>query len=157
MIVDSGTRKEFESGAVRDVQEGKGRCDLLPLDVIAELYNDETFLDIYKFTRDGDIVHLYEALFKTASKFGDLSTMTLETSIHFEEGCNKYGERNWEQGINAKNYINSGVRHLLKWIRGDEDENHERAFVWNIVCCIWTCKNKPELNDYGKETENEKI
>lgn len=29
-IKDSGTRREFETGAVRDMQEGKGRCDLLP-------------------------------------------------------------------------------------------------------------------------------
>lgn len=30
-IKDSGTRREFASGAVRDIQEGKGRCDLLPV------------------------------------------------------------------------------------------------------------------------------
>lgn len=29
-IKDSGTRRQFETGAVRDMQEGKGRCDLLP-------------------------------------------------------------------------------------------------------------------------------
>lgn len=30
MIKDSGNRREFDSGAVRDIAEGKGRCDLLP-------------------------------------------------------------------------------------------------------------------------------
>jgi hypothetical protein len=30
MIKDSGTRRKFETGAVRDMQEGKGRLDLLP-------------------------------------------------------------------------------------------------------------------------------
>ncbi|MBQ6906203.1 MAG: hypothetical protein IJN75_04205 [Clostridia bacterium] len=155
MIVDSGHRHEFDLGAVRDVQEGKGRCDLLPLDVVAELYNDDIFSDINNFIRSGDTAHLYEVLKKIAPKFGSYSTMLLEVSIHFEEGAKKYNERNWEKGINAKNYINSGVRHLLKWIRGDEDENHERAFVFNIMCCIWTCKNKPELNDFRKETEND--
>ena len=29
-IKDSGTRRQFDTGAVRDMQEGKGRCDLLP-------------------------------------------------------------------------------------------------------------------------------
>ena len=29
-LKDSGNRREFETGAVRDMQEGKGRCDLLP-------------------------------------------------------------------------------------------------------------------------------
>lgn len=37
MIKDSGNRREFESGAVRDIAEGKGRCDLLPLGVIGEI------------------------------------------------------------------------------------------------------------------------
>jgi hypothetical protein len=30
MIKDSGTRREFETGSVRDAQEGKGRFDLIP-------------------------------------------------------------------------------------------------------------------------------
>ena len=30
-LKDSGARREFGTGAVRDIQEGKGRCDLLPL------------------------------------------------------------------------------------------------------------------------------
>ena len=29
-IKDSGERREFDTGAVRDIQEGKGRMDLLP-------------------------------------------------------------------------------------------------------------------------------
>ena len=37
MIKDSGTRREFETGAVRDIQEGKGRYDLLPWEAIHEL------------------------------------------------------------------------------------------------------------------------
>ena len=36
-IKDSGNRRKFESGAVRDIQEGKGRYDLLPWDAIHEL------------------------------------------------------------------------------------------------------------------------
>lgn len=37
MIKDSGTRREFESGAVRDMAEGKGRMDLLPWAAIMEV------------------------------------------------------------------------------------------------------------------------
>lgn len=36
-IKDSGERREFETGAVRDIQEGKGRYDLLPWEAIHEL------------------------------------------------------------------------------------------------------------------------
>ena len=36
MIKDSGDRTEFESGAVRDCAEGKGRCDLVPIEAFCE-------------------------------------------------------------------------------------------------------------------------
>ena len=36
-IEDSGNRREFDSGAVRDIQEGKGRYDLIPWEAIQEL------------------------------------------------------------------------------------------------------------------------
>ena len=36
-IKDSGNRRLFESGAVRDMAEGKGRMDLLPWDAIIEV------------------------------------------------------------------------------------------------------------------------
>ena len=37
MIKDSGQRTEFETGAVRDMHEGKGRMDLLPWAAIMEV------------------------------------------------------------------------------------------------------------------------
>ena len=37
VIKDSGNRREFSSGAVRDMQEGKGRMDLLPWAAIMEI------------------------------------------------------------------------------------------------------------------------
>ena len=149
MIKDSGERREFETGAVRDIQEGKGRCDLLPLEVVASLMSNPTLAYIYRFQLDGSVSRLKEAL--TASGvFHDIHTMFLEVSIHFEEGAKKYGEYNWQKGIPTHCYIDSAVRHYLKWLRGDKDEPHDRAFVWNILCCIWTCLNKPELNEYAK-------
>ena len=36
-LKDSGERREFESGAVRDIQRGKGRMDLLPWAAIMEV------------------------------------------------------------------------------------------------------------------------
>ena len=36
-IKDSGERREFTTGAVRDIQEGKGRMDLLPWAAIMEV------------------------------------------------------------------------------------------------------------------------
>lgn len=36
-IKDSGNRRKFDTGAVRDIQTGKGRYDLIPWDAIHEL------------------------------------------------------------------------------------------------------------------------
>ena len=36
-ILDSGERTQFSTGAVRDMHEGKGRCDLLPMCVLLRL------------------------------------------------------------------------------------------------------------------------
>ena len=158
MIKDSGTRREFETGAVRDIQEGKGRCDLLPLDVIGELYfkhakngveDAYVFELVHDFQATGEVDGLVAAVAMFGmKKYPDCKTMLLEVSKHFEEGAKKYGEYNWQKGIPTHCYIDSAVRHYLKYLRGDTDEPHDRAFVWNILCCIWTCIHKPELNDY---------
>lgn len=154
-IKDSGERREFDTGAVRDIQEGKGRCDLMPLDVVSEVgdcwdqWHKDVLLLIYKFQSTGCTGYLNSALNCFASHvFSDPQTMLLETAKHFEAGAIKYGEYNWQKGIPLKSYIDSTIRHYLKWLRGDKDEPHDRAFCWNILCAIWTCKHKPELNDY---------
>lgn len=155
-IKDSGNRTEFSTGAVRDIQEGKGRCDLMPLDVIGEVLAgghgaiDTVIHDIALFTKTGDFKNLYYALL-CFDGFDTTQTMLLEVAKHFEEGAKKYGENNWQKGIPLPRYIDSAVRHYLKYLRGDKDEPHDRAFVWNIICAIWTCMHKPELNDYAKE------
>lgn len=159
-IKDSGERREFKSGAVRDIQKGKGRCDLLPLDIINKLgivFNSPTqahgVLDaidncIGGGVPDIDIYFLFDAIkiFCRNINWG-FSTAMLELSIHFEEGAEKYGEYNWQKGIPVHCYIDSGVRHYLKYLRGDQDERHDRAFLWNMVCACWTMANMPEYDD----------
>ena len=153
MIKDSGNRREFDSGAVRDMQEGKGRCDLMPLDVVGRILGgnrtfDEVFLWISKFQETNDGVYLYRAIEAFTLKRGwNNATMLLEVAKHFEEGCKKYGEDNWRKGIPVKCYIDSAVRHYLKWLRGDDDEPHDRAFCWNVMCCIWTHEHLEKEGD----------
>lgn len=159
-ILDSGDRTQFDTGAVRDMQKGKGRCDLLPLDVAALLLaprgetENQVLYWLNRFQGHGNPDALREALYHFVRYHyalgGSRSGMLLETSKQFEDGAEKYGENNWQKGIPVKVYINSAVRHYLKWVRGDEDEPHDRAFCWNIMCAWWTCIHKPELNDYAK-------
>lgn len=154
-IKDSGTRREFETGAVRDIQEGKGRCDLMPLREVAYVLSEDPIVtSIADFMLDGDTFFLKSAIQDFSKYFENPYDMFLEVAIHFEQGALKYGENNWQKGIPVHCYIDSAVRHYLKHRRGDTDEPHDRAFVWNLLCAMWTCKNKPELNDYKKETNN---
>lgn len=155
MIKDSGERREFESGAMRDIQEGKGRCDLLPLTEVSVVMGNLIIARIGSFVDTADPKWLVEALQEFSRWYNDYPTMILEVSKHYEEGCLKYGERNWEKGIPLHCYIDSGVRHYLKWLRGDTDERHDRAFVWNILGALWTIRNKPELIDIGGSNGND--
>ena len=148
-IKDSGDRTEFATGAVRDMREGKGRCDLMPLEVVSGLLHDNILTNIVNFKKGGLTRFLYIALEEFAvdrywheleemkTHTGVRCTMLLEVAKHFEEGAKKYGENNWQKGIPVHCYIDSAVRHYLKWLRGDKDEPHDRAFVWNLMCCIW--------------------
>ena len=151
MIKDSGERRQFDTGCVRDIAEGKGRCDLLPLDVISDYMSEDgemVLLNLSFYIRSGceDRIHQAIASFQDAVGW-DTPTMFLEVSKHYEDGANKYAERNWEKGMPLHCYIDSGVRHYLKYLRGDRDEPHDRAFIWNMLGALWTHKHKPELID----------
>ena len=146
IIKDSGDRTEFATGAVRDMREGKGRCDLMPLDVVGAYLEDSVIMDIAHYQSTGDVEYLVNALRDFRFKpYPEAYTMFLEVAKHFEEGAKKYGENNWQKGIPTWCYIDSAVRHYLKWQRGDKDEPHDRAVIWNLLCCIWTIKHEAEL------------
>lgn len=143
MIKDSGERTEFQTGAVRDMRAGKGRCDLMPLSVVAEVMDDGIIRDVATFQTSGDWRDLSSAILRFAhEREWSVPELMLETSIHFEEGAKKYGENNWQKGIPMKCYIDSAVRHYLKWRKGDTDEPHDRAFVWNLLCCMWEAQRE---------------
>jgi len=96
-IKDSGERQSFNTGAVRDTQQGKGRYDLLPFRTIEHL------------------------------------------SKHYEAGCLKYGNRNWEIGMPISRYLDSSIRHLFKFVLGkdkEDGENHLISSIWNL-CCLY--------------------
>lgn len=172
-LKDSGARREFASGAVRDSADGRGRCDLLPLDIVAELLNmyhiddedpdevhdvagdvHEILRSINLFIRTGDTRDIYNAMgYFIEISFETIPKAILEVSKHYEDGARKYAERNWEKGIPCHCYVDSGIRHLLKWLDGWDDEPHNRAFIWNMLGLLWTVKHKPECNDLPYNNE----
>lgn len=147
--VDNKAIHEFPTGAKRDIQDDKGRCDLLPLDVVADILDSDPYIALIdEFMRFGNVITLVTLLkCYLIATYGSIEEGFLELSIHFREGAKKYGIDNWKIGIPIRSYISSAVRHRIKMIRGDTDERHDRAFAWNIICAIWTMANKPECID----------
>ena len=138
-IKDSGERQSFKSGAVRDTSRGKGRLDLVPLSVLAKLMKDNVITYIAQFQATREVKWLYAILDETMKE--DKPYMVLELSKHFEKGAIKYDVDNWKKGISTSSYIDSGTRHYLKHLNGEDDENHFVAFQWNFLCLIWSLEN----------------
>lgn len=111
--------------------------------------------DIKDFIYTGSLTPIYDAITMFMHNRG-WSTITaiLEVSKHYEEGAKKYDERNWEKGIPIHCYVDSGIRHLLKYYGKWDDEPHDRAFLWNMFGLLWTIKHHPELNDLPHMTPN---
>ena len=172
-LKDSGARREFDTGAVRDIAEGKGRCDLLPLYEVGFLYS--TYTEYTDNLEPGAILSkdsLFRYITRTIDRFmidlnpyyirlalcafidntyPNFETAMLELAIHYEDGAKKYSERNWQKGIPTHCFVDSAIRHLLKFQRGDTDERHDRAFMWNMMGLLWTMMSKKNMNDidYG--------
>lgn len=160
-IKDSGERRSFSTGAVRDKVDGKGRNDLLPGEALASLChrdNNEPYVAadalhfLWRFLADPtDVAPLNEATLILLNileypeddvfDLGDPSTLPSAIEAvakHFEAGAKKYAARNWEQGINVSAFIDSACRHTGKVVRGDDDEPHLAAAAWNCLCAIQT-------------------
>ena len=168
-LKDSGSRRGFGTGAVRDMAEGKGRCDLLPLREVAELMDNDPVLHLFADVQATDDTAQKCRLLKDALAylgaakparldcpnfvplFPNLSTLIIEVSKQFEDGARKYGDNNWRKGIPARCYLDSATRHYLKHLRGDHDEPHDRAACWNIICMIWELRN----HDQGSYQDSE--
>lgn len=142
-IQDSGNRREFETGAVRDVAEGKGRFDLLPFGEVSAVMDGDRVLHYFgRFYDNKDPDFLGCALQEfIEAHYSSIAEAMIEVAIHFEQGALKYGERNWQKGIPLHCYIDSALRHYFKFLRGDTDERHDRAFMWNVLCAMWTLEN----------------
>lgn len=66
-----------------------------------------------------------------------MSPFALERLGHwYRMGAKKYGDRNWEKGMNYSRYTQSMFRHLLQWMKGDTSEDHLSAIAWNAMAIM---------------------
>lgn len=102
---DSGTRQNFETGAVRDIQIGKGRFDLI-------------------------------------SPVGER-----RLARRYEQGAEKYGDRNWQKGIPIGRCLDSAKRHINQYLEGNNEEDHLSAAAWNLFTAMHMEVYNPDMQD----------
>lgn len=69
---------------------------------------------------------------------------------HYELGARKYTDRNWEQGMPISRYVDSAMRHLVKYIDGWDDEDHLASVIFNVMAIMHHENELPELQDLPK-------
>ena len=147
-LSDSGERTVFETGAVREILEDKGRCDLVYNIPFCVLTGDVIYSLIEIFIRNGNRGVLHEILKVFIDQnYDNVETAYLELAKHYAEGAKKYDDRNMEKGLPWHSMVDSAMRHYAKFKRGDKDEPHDRAFMWNIITLLYMMDYYPELND----------
>lgn len=149
-IKDSGENRSFSTGAIRDANAGKGRCDLLPVLDIGESLELYPLINIGRYLESGEPSWLGAAafaFFEDDVEGADRYEILLELAKYYEKGFEKYKDGPWTKGLPLSSFIDSGVRHYLKHMAGMKDEPHDLAFLWNIYGAMWTHRNLPEMID----------
>jgi len=86
---------------------------------------------------------------KGRGRFDLLPNEAIEAWAKWAElGADKYGDRNWEDGLSVKDCINRMIRHAHKAADGWTDEDHLAAVMWNTAAAITMMARKPECNDH---------
>ena len=78
-----------------------------------------------------------------------------ELAKHCEAGALKYGEYNVNKGIPIHSLIDSAVRHISCYMRGQTEEKHLIAAFWNLSFAIHMEINHPELQDIPTRIDND--
>lgn len=158
MMVDSnGTL--FPSGARRDDNDTKGRCDLMPLDIVGEAFSlnenmSKMFMLFEKLKNEHDYKNKYKQALEILTEFfwhntkRSKKSLILDLSVLYKIGASHYGEDNWKKGIPDWSCLSSALRHYIKYsmmIPNEEpvdDERHDIAFIWNMITFMYNMKMK---------------
>lgn len=121
---DSGQRDEFPTGARRDTQDGKGRFDLIPPQLLQQLAQELERVGEDRDTLLGLTLLPMRPLMRLAALYG--------------RGAQKYGPSNWRCGIPLSRTLSSLLRHIVAWTAGMDDEDHLAAVIWNAFTLLAT-------------------
>ena len=80
----------------------------------------------------------------------------LRLSKHYEAGMRKYGFKNFELGIPISSFMDSALRHIFKYLAGEDSEDHLSAAIFNLLGAVEMEENHPDMCDLkirdGKNT-----
>lgn len=77
-------------------------------------------------------------------------------AIHLVKGAEKYGRDNWRKANSEDEltrFKSSAFRHFMQWLRGDVDEDHMAAVVFNLFAAEYVKRElelptgRPNLTD----------
>lgn len=79
----------------------------------------------------------------------------LKVARHCERGSIHYGEHNVDKGIPISSLCSSGMRHLMQYLDGKDNEDHLTAAVWNLLWAVQMERDEKMINipnRVGKDT-----
>lgn len=148
-VKDSGQRRQFATGAVRDIQEGKGRHDLIPsipLDRIAKHYENG------------------------ARKYGDDNWMKGIPLKSFFDSALRHLQK-WKMGMYDEDHLAAAIFNIMGLIHTEEMIDHgllpkdldnvDRIFrkmsgaditIQAMEMALGGCSHKPVINEEKKQT-----
>jgi hypothetical protein len=66
-----------------------------------------------------------------------LPCFVIDRDAHlYQNGAAKYNDRNWEKGQPFSRAIDSALRHIFQYLRGDREEDHLAAARFNLACVM---------------------
>lgn len=71
----------------------------------------------------------------------------IRISKHMEDALTHYPERNWEMGLPMHSMLDSALRHLVKYMDGQNDEDHLCSAATNLLMALWTEEKRPDMQD----------
>lgn len=151
---------------------GKARLDLVPPKILQELIANaieesghgepsKNFLNainigVCEFWDTTDTEALWNAIDNANAMLAFDEDVTVADSILklgelYEIGAKKYAARNWEKGMDWGRCFSALTRHLLKFIRGEKNDevdgqHHLTSVVWNAIALLHFSEN---LERYG--------
>lgn len=81
----------------------------------------------------------------------------IRISKHMEDALTHYPERNWEKGLPMHSMLDSALRHLMKYMDGQKDEDHLCSAATNLLMALWTEEKRPDMQDIPSRVVNQDV